>query len=52
MPGRRLIGARNQTEETPDYDQLRNPLGLDGLEFVELSASETGVLEPGFVAMG
>lgn len=33
-------------------DLFDNPLGLDGFEFVEFSASEKGVLEPVFQAMG
>ncbi len=33
-------------------DLFDNPLGLDGFEFIELSAPEMGVLEPVFQAMG
>ena len=33
-------------------DLFENPLGLDGFEFVEFSASEKGLLEPVFAAMG
>ncbi len=29
-----------------------NPLGLDGFEFIEFSASQPGLLEPVFAAMG
>ncbi len=33
-------------------DQLDNPLGLDGFEFVEFCAPQKGVLEPVFEALG
>src|SRR3546814_13985841 len=33
-------------------DIFENPLGLDGFEFVEFSASEKGILEPVFERMG
>jgi len=33
-------------------DLFDNPLGLDGFEFLEFSAPEKGVLEPGFERMG
>ena len=33
-------------------DLLDNPLGLDGFEFVEFTASEKGLLEPVFESMG
>ena len=33
-------------------DLFENPAGLDGFEFIEFSAPETGVLEPVFEAMG
>lgn len=33
-------------------DLFENPIGLDGFEFVEFSAPESGVLEPVFAAMG
>lgn len=34
------------------FDQLENPAGLDGFEFIEFSAPDTGVLEPVFETMG
>ena len=33
-------------------DQLENPIGLNGFEFIEFSAPEKGLLEPVFQAMG
>ncbi|AKH41527.1 4-hydroxyphenylpyruvate dioxygenase [Altererythrobacter atlanticus] len=33
-------------------DLFDNPLGLDGFEFLEFSAPEKGILEPGFERMG
>ncbi|MFN7324335.1 MAG: 4-hydroxyphenylpyruvate dioxygenase, partial [Sphingomonadales bacterium] len=33
-------------------DLFDNPLGLDGFEFVEFTASEKGLLEPVFESMG
>ena len=33
-------------------DLFENPLGLEGFEFLEFSAPEKGVLEPGFEKMG
>lgn len=33
-------------------DLFENPLGLDGFEFIEFSASQKGVLEPVFESMG
>ena len=33
-------------------DQLENPMGLDGFEFVEFSSPQSGVLEPVFEMMG
>jgi len=33
-------------------DLFENPIGLDGFEFVEFSAPESGLLEPIFTAMG
>jgi 4-hydroxyphenylpyruvate dioxygenase len=33
-------------------DQLDNPLGLDGFEFIEFCAPDRGILEPVFAAMG
>ena len=33
-------------------DLCENPAGLDGFEFIELSAPEKGVLEPVFESMG
>lgn len=33
-------------------DLFENPLGLDGLEFIEFSAPEKGLLEPAFERMG
>jgi len=33
-------------------DLFENPLGLDGFEFVEFSATQKGTLEPVFMAMG
>ncbi|MGI9326988.1 MAG: 4-hydroxyphenylpyruvate dioxygenase [Pseudomonadales bacterium] len=33
-------------------EQLANPMGLDGFEFVEFAAPEQGVLEPVFEALG
>lgn len=38
------------TLEQPD--QLDNPMGLDGFEFVEFAAPQRGVLEPAFLSMG
>lgn len=33
-------------------DLFENPIGLDGFEFIEFCAPESGVLEPAFEAMG
>ena len=38
--------------QTSTTDLFDNPMGLDGFEFIEFSASQPGLLEPVFAAMG
>src|SRR3970040_1607365 len=49
---RRYASCRGRLERKKRMASFDNPIGLDGFEFIEFSASGKGVLEPVFVAMG